>query len=68
MKITYKGIARAAGYRAGKWGNLLGYADKFHWWEGDKEDPTDTSLGVFNTEQEAYEDCCRVCGLVEDEE
>ena len=60
MKLTHKELASPSNYSVSAFGR------NFFWWN--VLAPNVQSEDSFATEQEAYEDCCRVCGLVEDEE
>jgi hypothetical protein len=56
MILTFKAIARSAGYVAGQYGE-----SKWSWRD---TYGVASSGGKFDTEAEAYYDCCRKAGLV----
>lgn len=57
-KLTYKAIARMAGYRVRE----ISY-DHWEYYEAGGT----TFVGAFKSEDEAWELCCKWVGLVEDE-
>jgi hypothetical protein len=65
MKLTYKAIARAAGYYA--WNTTPGKMVGKWEWKDQKEWSDESCFRTFATEEEAYVDCCIKCGLVETE-
>ena len=67
MKMTFKAIARSAGYRVREsYGSPIGQPmGTYYFWE---DADHDSSLRGYwlPKEQDAWEDCCRYCQLVED--
>ena len=62
MKVTYKQIARSAGYVA-----VENYSSNGNYWSWkDTLGSNERNQDRLKTEEEAYEDCCIACKLVQD--